>query len=69
MEQYYLPFGAGARTCIGKHISSLEMLKLIPELVRRYDFECLSGELKTVNRWFVKPQKVLFSVRRRGLGS
>ncbi|KAK1499348.1 hypothetical protein CCUS01_00072 [Colletotrichum cuscutae] len=35
MEQYYLPFGAGARTCIGKHISSLEMVKLIPELVRR----------------------------------
>ncbi|KAK2734140.1 hypothetical protein CKAH01_08184 [Colletotrichum kahawae] len=35
MEQYYLPFGAGARTCIGKHISNLEMVKLIPELVRR----------------------------------
>ncbi|KAI3544661.1 hypothetical protein CSPX01_05460 [Colletotrichum filicis] len=69
MEQYYLPFGAGARTCIGKHISSLEMVKLIPELVRRYEFKCLSGELKTVNRWFVKPQKVLFSVRRRGLRS
>ncbi|KAK1511445.1 hypothetical protein CABS01_07403 [Colletotrichum abscissum] len=69
MEQYYLPFGAGARTCIGKHISSLEMVKLIPELVRRYEFKCLSGELKTVNRWFVKPQRVLFSVRRRGLRS
>ncbi|KAK1519518.1 uncharacterized protein CCOS01_11169 [Colletotrichum costaricense] len=69
MEQYYLPFGAGARSCIGKHISSLEMVKLIPELVRRYEFECLSGELRTVNRWFVKPQKVLFSVRRRGLRS
>ncbi|EQB54556.1 cytochrome P450 [Colletotrichum gloeosporioides Cg-14] len=66
MEQYYLPFGAGARTCIGKHISHLEMVKLIPELVRRYEFKCTSGELKTTNRWFVKPQKVLFSVRRRG---
>ncbi|KAI8300733.1 hypothetical protein K4K59_001390 [Colletotrichum sp. SAR11_240] len=41
MEQYYLPFGAGARTCIGKHISHLEMVKLIPELVRRYEFKCI----------------------------
>ncbi|KAH0438060.1 cytochrome P450 [Colletotrichum camelliae] len=50
MEQYYLPFGAGARTCIGKHISNLEMVKLIPELVRRYEFKCVSGELKTIRK-------------------
>jgi cytochrome P450 len=28
----------GSRTCIGKHLSFLEMSKLIPELVRRFDF-------------------------------
>ncbi|KAF9871030.1 cytochrome P450 [Colletotrichum karsti] len=69
MDQYYLPFGAGSRTCIGRHISHLEMVKLIPELIRRYEFESVGGELKTVNRWFVKPQKVLFRVKRRGTGA
>ena len=28
----------GSRTCIGKYVSILEMSKLIPELVRRFDF-------------------------------
>jgi cytochrome P450 len=65
MSQYYLPFGAGARTCIGKHISHLEMVKLIPELVRRYDFKCISDELDTSNRWFVKPRGILFQLRQR----
>lgn len=29
----------GSRTCIGKNISLLEMTKLIPQLVRNFDFE------------------------------
>jgi cytochrome P450 len=28
----------GSRTCIGKHVSILEMSKLIPKLVCRFDF-------------------------------
>lgn len=30
-------FGAGARTCIGKNISLLEMTKVIPQIVRKFD--------------------------------
>lgn len=30
-------FGAGARTCIGKNISLLEMYKLVPAFLRRFD--------------------------------
>ncbi|PYH81229.1 cytochrome P450 [Aspergillus uvarum CBS 121591] len=30
MEQYFLPFGAGTRTCIGKNISILEITKSSP---------------------------------------
>lgn len=65
MDQYYLAFGAGARTCVGRHISHLEMVKLIPELIKRYDFECLTEELTHCNRWFVKPDPVLCRVRIR----
>lgn len=36
MENALLTFGAGNRSCIGKHISYLEISKLVPSLVRRY---------------------------------
>ena len=37
MENALLTFGAGHRSCIGKHISYLEIYKLVPTLVRQYD--------------------------------
>jgi cytochrome P450 len=33
-----LQFGVGARTCIGKNISLLEMTKLLPQLVQKFGF-------------------------------
>lgn len=58
MERYFLTFGSGTRTCIGKHIATLEINKLVPELVRRYDFKLLSSTLQYNNHWFVKPKDV-----------
>lgn len=63
MEQNFMPFGNGARTCIGKNISLLEMNKLIPLLVRDFDIQFLkkdgspetSRSLDGHNKWFVKP--------------
>lgn len=37
MVRATLTFGAGPRTCIGKNISLLEIYKLIPSLLLRYD--------------------------------
>ena len=34
-----LAFGAGKRVCLGKNVAMLEMVKLVPELVRNFDFE------------------------------
>lgn len=54
-------FGLGSRTCIGRHISFLEMSKLVPMLVRDFDFTLASHlqaedrEWDTKNYWFVKP--------------
>ncbi|KIX04753.1 uncharacterized protein Z518_05623 [Rhinocladiella mackenziei CBS 650.93] len=64
MERYHIPFGAGTRTCLGKNISILEMSKVIPELVRRYDFELLSEEMRYTNRWFVKQKDLRVRLRR-----
>jgi cytochrome P450 len=65
MEQYNLAFGAGSRTCVGRHISHLGLVKLIPELVKRYDFEFLGEDLTHCNRWFVKPDGLPCRIRRR----
>jgi cytochrome P450 len=58
VEKYFFAFGMGSRTCIGKNISLLEMSKLIPQLLRRFDFvldeELRNSEWRTSNRWFVK---------------
>ncbi|KAJ5294898.1 cytochrome P450 pisatin demethylase [Penicillium antarcticum] len=60
MEQNFMPFGMGSRTCIGKNIPLLEMSKLIPVLVRDFDFELTQDNKvdgwRTRNRWFVKPR-------------
>lgn len=60
-------FGLGSRTCLGKHISILEMSKLIPRLVRDFDFELVNTEREweTENFWFVKPVDFNVRVRRR----
>jgi cytochrome P450 len=48
-------FGAGSRSCIGKNISLLEMTKLVPSLVKRFDFvPADEKEWTTHSGWFVK---------------
>ena len=56
MEKSWIPFGMGSRTCIGKHISLLEISKLIPTVVRKFDFELkMKGEeWETKEFWFAK---------------
>lgn len=42
MGAMMLQFGMGSRTCIGKNISLLEIYKLVPSLLRRFDVSSLS---------------------------
>jgi cytochrome P450 len=66
-------FGQGSRTCGGRHISLVEMNKVVVEILRRFDvsFPLVDGlkndfEKKTFNRWFLKFEElpVLFERRR-----
>ncbi|CVK96642.1 related to pisatin demethylase cytochrome P450 CYP57 [Fusarium mangiferae] len=55
MEASWMPFGAGSRTCIGKNISLLEINKLIPVLVRTFDFSIVNAcKQRHENFWLVK---------------
>ncbi|KAK3941462.1 hypothetical protein QBC46DRAFT_431297 [Diplogelasinospora grovesii] len=51
-----LQFGMGSRTCIGKNISLLEIYKLVPSMLRRFEirFDDPKQEWEIVNAWFVK---------------
>jgi cytochrome P450 len=77
VERYFLAFGLGSRTCVGKNISLLEMSKLIPQMLREFDFsldgsakERVDGEgrvlgLNSESRWFVKQKGFMARVSRR----
>jgi cytochrome P450 len=43
MKSTMFQFGAGARTCIGKNISLLEIYKLVPSFLRRFEVSLLSS--------------------------
>ncbi|KAL8766518.1 MAG: hypothetical protein Q9209_006734 [Squamulea sp. 1 TL-2023] len=55
MERSLLTFGAGHRSCIGKNISHLEVYKLIPTLLRKYEITLADPgqEWHVENCWFV----------------
>ncbi|CAH0055590.1 unnamed protein product [Clonostachys solani] len=67
MNANMVQFGMGSRTCIGKNISLLEVYKLVPSLLRRFDirFEDPTAEWHLTNAWFVKQSNfiVRFSSR------
>jgi len=71
MKLTMFQFGAGARTCIGKNISLLEIYKLVPTFLRNFEMEMANGDWQTHNAWFVrqlnfytrfKPRKIAQSV-------
>ncbi|QKX61811.1 uncharacterized protein TRUGW13939_08967 [Talaromyces rugulosus] len=70
MDNYFLAFGQGSRTCIGKNISLVEMTKLIPILVRNFDFrltgpDILKNGLQCENVWFVKQNNIICDIQHR----
>ena len=64
MESYFLPFGKGPRTCVGKGVAMMELGKVIPALVLNWDFEIVD-EGKVFNDWFVLQQGFLVSGKER----
>ena len=70
MEATMFQFGAGSRTCIGKNISLLEVYKLVPSFLVRFEveFDRPGREWRLHNAWFVKQLDFLVWFRERRLG-
>ncbi|KAL8867362.1 MAG: hypothetical protein Q9198_008545 [Flavoplaca austrocitrina] len=70
MDQYFLSFGRGPRTCIGKNIALLMLNTLIPELVLRFDFKPMDPEKEwtVYNDTFMYQEGFRVKVRERVIG-
>ncbi|KAG4217242.1 hypothetical protein PC116_g34277, partial [Phytophthora cactorum] len=55
MERYMFQFGGGAHVCIGRNLALLEINKVIPRLLRDFEFELVypGRELKAKATFFV----------------
>ena len=62
-----LNFGGGARKCIGRNISWIEMAKVVPQLLRLYEVQWTYPEKdwKICNHWFVQQEGVICSLTKR----
>lgn len=66
MERHMLQFGYGPRICIGKHITNIEMYKLLPTILRDFEFVGLEDKTwKVFGGWFHHQSGVDVRVRRR----
>ncbi len=67
MERNFLAFGSGTRTCLGRNISQLEISKLVPQVLRRFDFDLAEpGREWTLHcYWFVRQTGLICRVKRR----
>ncbi|KAI1615456.1 putative P450 monooxygenase [Exophiala viscosa] len=67
MDRNWLAFGAGARTCLGKNISLMEMSKLAPQLLRRYHVQLADpmAEWTLHDYWFVRQEGLRCVLTRR----
>jgi cytochrome P450 len=67
MNKAMLVFGAGTRTCIGKHLSNAEMYKVVPEILRRFTVRMAHDQpWKTRNATFIMQSNVICRLERRG---
>ncbi|PVH76614.1 cytochrome P450-like protein [Cadophora sp. DSE1049] len=70
MNNALFSFGMGARTCIGKNISLLEMYKLVPTMLRQFEisFAREDSDWTLHNAWFVKQSDFFVRIRSRTSG-
>ena len=68
-DRFFFAFGAGARTCIGKNISWMEMSKLIPTLFMHYNMELANPDAEWVEEcyWFVLQKGVNLRLSKRSV--
>ena len=55
-SQAYLPFGLGARSCVGKNFGVLELCTIVPAVARRFRLESMPGDVAPDPAITLRPQ-------------
>lgn len=66
-EKYFIPFSYGPRACVGRNVATMELLKVLANVLKRYKFELVEPKRETVLRegFLVKPTELWVRMRRR----
>lgn len=66
-EKYFIPFSYGPRACVGRNVATMELLKVLSNLLKRYHFELVNPTHQTVLRegFLVKPTELWVRMTRR----
>ncbi|KKK20298.1 hypothetical protein ARAM_002428 [Aspergillus rambellii] len=66
LEASVMTFGAGRRVCLGRHVALLELKKIVPALLLRYEFELVDAKrYKVENSWFFRQYGMDVKVKQR----
>lgn len=68
LKRYVMPFSQGPRACLGRNLAFMEMLVIVPTLIRRYNFafEKPNFVLPAIDRHVANPGDCPLTVRFRG---
>lgn len=64
-SNYYYPFGAGPRMCVGNNFAMYEMILAVAEILKKYSIEAVTEDIEVNPLISLKPEKVVlrFSAR------
>ncbi|KAK8058252.1 hypothetical protein PG994_008700 [Apiospora phragmitis] len=53
LDKYFIPFGLGYNSCVGQNLVRIELSKILPTIVRRYDISLVNPEQEWSYKTFV----------------
>ncbi|KAK8065400.1 hypothetical protein PG997_012147 [Apiospora hydei] len=53
LDKYFIPFGLGYNSCVGQNLVRIELSKILPTIVRRYDISLVNPEQEWTYKTYV----------------
>jgi benzoate 4-monooxygenase len=66
-EKYFIPFSYGPRACVGRNVATMELVKVLSNVLKRYHFELIDPNRETVLRegFLLKPTELSVRMTKR----